>query len=309
MKQEYKKRNFTNFILVLCMCINICCISIGYAAMSSTMLTISGTATAQMYEGMYILDVAYSDSSGADLSSSKIVEYVGTMLHTDVVLSPTDTSSYITYEATIYNNSDFAKKFTGVTFAEEFYSNNDIKYELIGLNIGDHLHIGESQTFSIRFYYDNISTIVDNELDSYLNFNYDYYYEEVSDLDILITSREPYSFPGVSPENPVMLQNIANINFVVGNGMEEDITGINVELTYTTTTGSKQAAGVKLYNANNQEIGSVVANFQGKQNNATVMVQFTNLSLSNGDKVSVKMDINNMNNGQVSVTGVVISPI
>lgn len=288
---------------------NNCCISIGYAAISSTTLTIGGTANAKMQVGMFISDVTYLENSGADLASSKIVEYVGTMFHSDVFLSETDTSSYITYELTIYNNADFSRQFTGITFADEFYSNSDITYELIGLNIGDHLHVGESQTFSIRFYYDNVSSIVNNELDSYLNFNFDYYYEEVEDLDIFITSREPYSFPGVSAENPVTLANIANINFVVGNGLDEPITGINVQLIYTTKTGSKQSAGVYLYDSDDKQIGYIVANFRGKQNNATLDVQFTNLNITNGDKVSVKMDIDNMNNGNVSVSGVVISVI
>lgn len=73
-----------------------------------------------------------------------------------------------------------------------------------------------------------------NELDSYLNFNWDYYLEEEADYDILITGTGPYDFPGVTADNPVDLINIANINFVIGNGNSEPITSITTELIYNT---------------------------------------------------------------------------
>ena len=80
-------------------------ISIAYANITTRELTVSGNIEADNQEGVFISDVRYVSNNGADTENSKINYYIGTMLDSKVVLGSTSSSS-ITYEVTIYNNSN-----------------------------------------------------------------------------------------------------------------------------------------------------------------------------------------------------------
>lgn len=142
-----------------------------------------------------------------------------------------------------------------------------------------------------------------------MNFDFDYYLEGENEVDIDITSGDSYTFEGVSPENPVNLQDIANISFSIKNGSENTITDIKVELTYTTATGSKQSASITLYDESDSLIGTQIAQFAGKQTNAIVTVTFSNVNIESGTKVSIKCDKSTITNGQVKISNIKITPI
>lgn len=307
----YKVKNSKlklNFLLIVCIVLCTCFLSIGYADITSTNLGINVNVSTTTYQGMFISDVKYSSDNEADLTNSKIIDYTGTMLHSYVCLSASNTRSSITYTVTIFNNSDAIKKFTGVTYSEEFYSNKDIAYRIDGFNIDDTIAKGNSKTFNLTFYY-NVSTINSNILDSYLNFNFDYYLDEENEVDIDISSGDSYIFEGISPENPVNLQDMANVSFSLKNGCEDAITSIRVDLTYTTATGSKQSASISLYDANDTLIDTKTAQFAGKQTNAISTVTFTNLNIENGTSMTIKCDKATITNGQATISNLTITPI
>ena len=157
-----------------------------------------------------------------------------------------------------------------------------------------------------------MQTITNNNLDSYLSFNFDYYYDEENEVDIVFKEGETYQFAGVSEANPIDLANIANINFAVMNNTQKKLTGVDISIVYITKTGSKQSATIELYDSSSTTvpIQKQTAQFLGKQESgAGLDVHFTNLNISNREKMTVKFQIGTMNNGNVNVTNVAITPI
>ena len=142
-----------------------------------------------------------------------------------------------------------------------------------------------------------------------MNFNFDYYFEEENEVDISITGEGTYVFEGVSPENPIDLANIANITFSLKNGLDKTITGIRVDVTYITTTGSKQSAEIDLLNEEHTVIATKTVEFRGKQNGATLSIMFDNININKNDILHVTFDQGKVTNGRVNTIGVSITPI
>lgn len=192
--------------------------------------------------------------------------------------------------------------------SNEFYSNNYITYSLSGLQNNDVIKKGEGKTFELTFSY-NSTNISNNQLDSYLNFNFDYVLNQENEVDIIVKTEETQSFGGVTPENPTTLNNIANISFMVLNEKEEPIKGIQVDITYTTSTGSKQSAVIIVHDEAENVLGEQEIQFKGKQTNTVANVVFNNINIARGEKVHVEFDQRSVTNGQVKVSNVSITPI
>lgn len=309
MPRRYKVRNMKlvlNFVLIGCIVTSTFLLSIGYASLVSMNLNVKMNITTGAYKELYIDSVQYLNDNGADLGASKIINYTDTMLNSKICLSADSTSS-ITYTVTIINNSEMSREFTGVTYSDEFYSNSDIGYKLEGLAVGHHLHRGEKVTFNITFYYINPST--NNILESYLNFNFKYYFGEEEDVDVELKGDEEYEFSGVSPSAPIDIANVANINFQIKNGNEASIVALNISVIYTTKTGSTQTCKINLCDENENILATKEVSFLGKQNNGVATITFDNLDIKTGQKLMVKFDQGTINNGQVSISGVKIVPV
>ena len=304
---KINKKIILNYSLLVCIVISILMLSVGYAAILPTNLTVSGSASAGAQQGIFISEAKYLSNNGADLGNSKIVSTSGTMLHSIVYLSNADSSSTITYQITIFNNSDSIKQFKGVTYGEEYYSNPNIQYRIGGFSVNDTIEKGQGKTFNLTFYYNG--AITSNKLDSYLNFNFDYYFEEENEVDISITGEGTYVFEGVSPENPIDLANIANITFSLKNGLDRKIVGIRVDVIYNTATGSKQSAVIDLLNEEHTVIATKTVEFRGKQNGTTLSIMFDNVNINKNDILHVTFDQDRITNGRVDTIGVSITPI
>lgn len=310
MKIKEKDENLIlKLLLGILIILSICFLAVGYAAISTTNLNIGLTVTAKPFEGMFISNAEYYTDNGADLANCKIVSYSETMLHTNIMLSPSDTSSSITYEVTIFNNSDSLKQFKGITYLDDLYSNKDIVYTINGFAVGQIIEKGESKTFNITFSYGKISTITNNNLESYLNFNFDYYFEEENDVDIVINEGGSFEFAGVSPENPIDLANISNISFLIKNATGLNITGVQVDVTYTTTSGSLQSAKIYLQDEEHNEIANQTVQFDKKVTNRDKSIIFENINIQTNEKLHISFDKNTITNGKVDVSRVVITPI
>ena len=168
-----KRRLFQYKIFPVLIVIVTLFMGIGYAAVNSISLDITGRALAKGQSGIYITNVSYSENENANVNDSKINNYYQTMLDSTISLSSTSVSSSITYEITVYNSTFDDYYFKDTLFSDEFYDNKDITFELVGLKKGDILKGGASKTFYIKFkYVDTLTNITNNILNSYLNFKF-----------------------------------------------------------------------------------------------------------------------------------------
>lgn len=141
-------------------------ISIGYAAINSITMEVSGVAVANAQTGVFITSATTLDSL------STVDNYYKTMLESTTTLSTTLSTSSVVYTITIFNNTLEKQTFTGVKYEGEFYDNENIVFELDGLAVGDSLEPNESKTFNISFHYLDYNIVSNNVLKSYLNFEF-----------------------------------------------------------------------------------------------------------------------------------------
>jgi len=120
-------------------------IAIGYTQLTDT-LSIAGLANVEAKKGIYISNVTVSSGNAV------VVNYVDTVLSSDVTLP--DTTSTATLTVTITNNSNTTKVFNAVKYMDEAYSNPDITFTLNGLVSGTAIPSdspNNTLTFTITF--------------------------------------------------------------------------------------------------------------------------------------------------------------
>ena len=159
-------------ILILIVCF---IMGIGYATLNTVSLQITGQGVALLQKGVFITDVSYSTSKGIDILQSNINATSGTVLNSSISLSPTDSTSYVTYTITILNNYNYKVYFNGTSYSNDFYDNENIIFELSdnlveGMMLDPHTYI----TFDITFKYKSGVSPNQNNciLNSYINFNF-----------------------------------------------------------------------------------------------------------------------------------------
>jgi len=161
-----KKTNKRLIAFILISCLFLC---IGYAEITNTELKIAGMLEASAQEGVFISNVETTDTL------SKINAYVGTMLDTKTVLG-TASSSEVSYNITLYNNSAKEHIFIGILTDEEdeyLYSNENIEYTLTGLKEYETIiQPNASLRFTITFKYKAGVAVANNVLESKLNFRF-----------------------------------------------------------------------------------------------------------------------------------------
>jgi len=162
MKKTNKKLIGIILIISLFMCI-------GYAEVSDTILNITGQIEATTQEGVFISNVETTDTL------SVVNYYVGTMLDSKTVLGTTSGLT-VSYNITLYNNSDKEEVFIGVLTDgsdEYLYSNENIEYTLTGLTEYETvISKNSSLKFTITFKYKEGVSTSNNILESKLNFRF-----------------------------------------------------------------------------------------------------------------------------------------
>lgn len=148
-------------------------LGIGYAQISDIDLTITGSANMVGQTGIIITDVTYDSNNNANVASSIINSYYETIIDSSIKLGNT-LDSTITYEVTIKNLLEENQVYNDIVYDSSFYDNDDIEIITNGLNVGDVLIPNEEKTFTIIFKYkDTLSTITNNELNSFIKFKFD----------------------------------------------------------------------------------------------------------------------------------------
>ena len=148
---------------------------IGYASINSITGEIQGTVIAEVQSGVFITNVEYVSDVDANINTSKIEYYIGTMMQSTVELSDTNVTSEIKYKVTVYNNSLNNHPFLDVLYdteSTEFYDNENIIFEIdpSGFKVGDIINAKETKEIYITFKYKNGIIPENTVLNSYINF-------------------------------------------------------------------------------------------------------------------------------------------
>ena len=148
---------------------------IGYASINSITGEIEGTVIAEVQSGVFITNIEYVSDVDANINTSKIEYYIGTMMQSTVELSNTNPASEIKYKVTVYNNSLNNYPFLDVLYdteSTEFYDNENIIFEIdpSGFKVGDTINAKETKEIYITFKYKNGIIPENTVLNSYINF-------------------------------------------------------------------------------------------------------------------------------------------
>ena len=159
-----------NMLLLFVLFAMIILMSIGYASINSVTGDIEGTALADAQEGVFITNIEYVSDVNASVSNSRVNKFLGTVMDSTMKLSDTDVNSSITYKVTVYNKGTEEAVFQKITYANDFYDNNDIIFDISGFTTGEKIGPGESKDIIIKFKYKGTTVPDNNVLNSYLNF-------------------------------------------------------------------------------------------------------------------------------------------
>lgn len=173
-----KKVNVTSnkkFFYVLLLFIATIFMGIGYASVNGVLVNIDGVATVLTQDVVHITSAVYSSDNDADLEHSSMDGFSATTLQNTITLG-NSSSSTITYQVTIYNETNDNYIYTGVSYsAPEFYTNTNIIPEVTGMSVGYELNSKATKTFYVTFKYAGSNTS-NPELSSYISFDFEKYY-------------------------------------------------------------------------------------------------------------------------------------
>lgn len=238
-RKKQKTLKYTALILIATLFIGI-----GYAKVSDNNLNIEGVGEASLPKEVLITDVTYLSDVEADTTNSKINHYTGTMLDSQIVLGPNSTST-ITYQISIYNNTDQDQIFIGVITDltdDTLYSNPNIEFSVTKLEeYVTTLSPGKSINFEITFKYNEDSDLTNNTLISKLNFRF----KEIPTL-ILSNEGENYTLDDIYPNSD------KEYEFTVSN--YNDTNTNTVPMTYSFETTIDSPFIIKIYDEEGSEV-------------------------------------------------------
>ena len=159
-----------NMLLLFILFGTILLMSIGYASINSISGEIEGEIIADAQEGVFITNIEYASDVNASASNSRVNDFLGTVMNSTIQLSDSDINSSITYKVTVYNKGTEEAVFQKITYANDFYDNNDIIFDISGFTTGEKIGPGESRDIIIKFKYKGTTVPDNNVLNSYLNF-------------------------------------------------------------------------------------------------------------------------------------------
>ena len=239
-----KKNRISEIYLVLIIVVTLS-MGIVYAEISSVENDIRGTVEASMQEGVIITDIKYLSNNGADETNSSINYFVGTMFDSKIVLGNTNDSS-ITYEVTIYNNTDKDQLFIDTLTDKtniNLYSNQDIVYSIEGLEkYTTKLMPETSITFTITFSYKEGISISNNILTCKLNFRF-----KENPIIVLSNEGNNYELSDIYPD-----YSSKEYKFTIMNYEGTNIN--NVPMNYTLKATVDKPLNAKIYDDNGNEV-------------------------------------------------------
>ena len=154
----------TKIFIALMLSFAFCFAFVGYAQVSTT-LEFTGDAEAQPQKGVFI-----SQAEGLNGTYSKVNTYISTTLSSTTTLQ--NSTAKVTYDITLYNNSNYVYVFNGEKYLETAYDNQNITYTITGLKKGNEIASKSYLEFSITFGYKSGASTQNNVLNSIINFEF-----------------------------------------------------------------------------------------------------------------------------------------
>lgn len=159
-------------IFIFLLSISTLFLGIGFAAIDNITLELDGNANVKKIDYIKITNIEYKSDVLANLEESKINNYYNTTINSKVVLG-NDITSSISYEVTLKNDTESSFKYIDAIHDNslQFYDNENIEYEVTGIEKGEILLPDSEKVITITFKYKELP-IENNILNSYINIKF-----------------------------------------------------------------------------------------------------------------------------------------
>lgn len=223
--------------------------SIGYAQISDVLINITGSIEATSQENVFIADVK---NTNENIGISKINNYIATTLDSTIELNSSDSNSTVSYEITLYNNSE--KDFVFIdTLTDKsditLYDNENIEFIIEGIeNYKTTIAPTQSLKFLITFKYIESADLSKNILNCKLNFRF----KELPKL-FLDNDGQTYELNDIYPDyTPQEYQ------FMVSNYYSDtEISSVPMTYSFKTTIGDGPLVA-KIYDIDGNEVNEEI---------------------------------------------------
>lgn len=211
------------FLFIFLLSISTIILGIGYAAINNITLELSGNSSVKKIDNIVITDVEYNDNVLANIQKSKINNYYLTTINSTIVLGNSINSS-ISYDVALKNDTDRTFKYIDTIHdnSNRFYDNQNIQYEVTGIEVGDLILPDSEKVVTITFGYKD-APIDNNTLNSYINirfnkvFNIEYVDIDSSNLVNNIGEEESLNIEFVNP--PLDVDIVGDLEYEYNNGI------------------------------------------------------------------------------------------
>ena len=185
-------------IFMILLSVSTIIMGIGYAAIDNVTLELSGNTSVKKIDNIRITKVEYKSDLLANKEESKINHFNKTTINSKIVLGD-DIDSTISYEVTLRNDTDSTYKYVGAVNdnSKEFYDNDNIGYEVSGIDNNELLQPDTEKVVTLTFKYK--SEPIDNQiLNSYINIKFIKIYNiEYVNIDSNDLTEYPYDTKGI----------------------------------------------------------------------------------------------------------------
>ena len=165
-------------LLIIFLCISLMSITVGFSAMTTT-LSINGSAKFKPVDMIRVTGIEQNKLQGSEEISAKY-----TYNSINVLVDINDNDGYAMYDVTISNLGEVDKELAEIE--KEIFSNENMEYELIGLEIGDVIRAKETVNFKVKFKNKNNQNLSsENRLNAKLKFIFDDYVFVPTDYQIV----------------------------------------------------------------------------------------------------------------------------
>ena len=176
-----KRFNNLFLILIVAMCISCISISVGFSAMSTT-LSINGTAVVEPVGMIRFLSIEQESMVDAtEYSSEYDIDTISVLLD---INSP---DGYATYKVNVTNLGTIDMELAKIE--DVIFTNDEMDYEIEGLELGKVIKAKESLFFTITFKY-NVETVEEKRLNAKIKFKFE------NHEDILVNDSLKYMAEG-----------------------------------------------------------------------------------------------------------------
>ena len=102
------KRIIQNNLVIFCISslILLSILGLGFAAVTGIDLSIIGSITSSMQDGIYIYDIQIENSLSNNYVSTSNIYYESNIFHSNIELSPNDSTSKLAFKVSLKNNSN-----------------------------------------------------------------------------------------------------------------------------------------------------------------------------------------------------------